>query len=65
MFLQPFRENRQDVLQEKALLLRGVHPIDALPWWLLRMTACAHPMVTTCARWLGEVASRRVYAHLP
>lgn len=65
MWLQPFRENRQDVLQLQSVLLRGVHPIDALPWWLLRMRTCAHPMVTTLACWLVQVAVLRVYAHLP
>jgi hypothetical protein len=39
----------QVALQLRSPLLRGVHPIDALPLWLLRMRTCAHPMVTTQA----------------
>ena len=35
--------------QNRAVLLRGVHPVDALPLWVLRMRTCIHPMVTTYA----------------
>ncbi len=39
----------QVILQLQSLLLRGVHPLDAIPLWLQRMVTCYHPMTTTHA----------------
>ena len=49
MRVQLILDNMPVAQQNRAVLLRGVHPIDALPMWLLRMTTCYHPMVTTGA----------------